>query len=81
MFKKNLIIRLVENFQLFNLIMFQYENRFMSRSNSISEAKEPYEIIIEKNLRSRAKRAQDDAREELGKVLQRVENVIFILNF
>lgn len=57
--------------------MYEYENRFMSRSNSISESKEPFEVIIDKNLRSRARRVQDDTREELGKVLQRVENVIF----
>ncbi|RMZ99567.1 hypothetical protein BpHYR1_021614 [Brachionus plicatilis] len=63
-------------FQKINVMMFEYENRFMSRSNSINETKEPYELIIDKNLRSRAKRVQDDTREELGKVLQRVENTL-----
>ncbi|CAF0706283.1 unnamed protein product [Brachionus calyciflorus] len=56
--------------------MFDYENRFMSRSNSISDNREPYEIVIDKNLRSRAKRLQDDTREELSKVLERVENTL-----
>jgi hypothetical protein len=39
------------------------------------EQREPFELIIDKNLRSRAKRAQDETKEELTKVLQRVENV------
>ena len=39
--------------------------------------KEPYELVIDKTLRSRAKRIQDDTREELSKVLERVENVKF----
>jgi hypothetical protein len=39
------------------------------------DGKEPYQIVIEKNLRSLRKRAQDNTREELTSVLQRVENV------
>ena len=48
---------------------------YLSRSSTFDEDKEPYEIVIEKNMRSRAKRAQDDTKEELSKVLSRVENV------
>lgn len=40
--------------------------------------KEPYQIVIEKNLRSTRKRAQDNTREELTSVLSRVENVIIM---
>ena len=47
----------------------------LSRSNSFDMDREPYEVVIDKNLRSRAKRVQDDTREELTKVLERVENV------
>lgn len=42
----------------------------------IRPQREPYEIIIEKNFMSRAKRMADDTRDELSKVLKRVENVI-----
>ncbi len=38
--------------------------------------KEPYQLVIDKNLRSMRKRAQDNTREELTSVLQRVENVL-----
>lgn len=37
--------------------------------------REPFELVIDKTLRSQAKRLQDDTREELSKVLERVENV------
>jgi hypothetical protein len=40
------------------------------------EDKEPFELVIDKNLRSRARRIQDTTREELSRVLTRVENVI-----
>lgn len=56
--------------------MFDYHSRSISRTNSIDDSREPYELVIDKNLRSRAKRLQDDTREELSKVLERVENVI-----
>ena len=41
----------------------------------ITDNKEPFQMIIDKNLRSMRKRAQDNTREELTSVLQRVENV------
>lgn len=48
----------------------------MAGAHSIDAGhKEPYELVIDKTLRSRAKRIQDDTREELSKVLERVENV------
>ena len=53
----------------------------ISRSESFDMDREPYEIVIDKNLRSRAKRAQDNAKEELTKVLERVENVIGLPSF
>ncbi len=37
---------------------------------------EPCEIIIEKNMLSRAKRIADDTKDELSKVLKRVDKVI-----
>lgn len=43
--------------------------------HSMEGHKEPYELVIDKTLRSRAKRIQDDTREELSKVLERVEHV------
>jgi len=43
-------------------------------------SKEPYQLIIDKNLRSMRKRAQDNTREELTSVLQRVENVMDFVN-
>jgi hypothetical protein len=49
---------------------------YISRSSTFDEDKEPYEIVIDKNLRSRAKRQQDDTKDELSKVLGRVENVM-----
>jgi len=39
--------------------------------------KPPFQVIIDKNLRSRQKRIQDETQEELTKVLERVENVVF----
>lgn len=49
----------------------------LSRSQSYAddEHKEPFELVIDKNLRSRQKRLQDETKEELTKVLERVENV------
>ena len=41
--------------------------------------REPYEIIIEKNYLSRAKRIAEDTKDELSKVLKRVENVNVLL--
>jgi hypothetical protein len=48
---------------------------FSSRSSSGIDSREPYELVIEKNLRSQRKRIQDETREELTSVLERVENV------
>ena len=42
------------------------------------EDKPAFQVIIDKNLRSRQKRIQDETQEELTKVLERVENVILI---
>ena len=39
----------------------------------------PFQVVIDKNLRSRQKRMQDETQEELTKVLERVENVILNL--
>ena len=48
----------------------------LARSNVFEEEnKEPFELVIEKNLRSKAKRVQDETREQLARVLTRVENV------
>lgn len=46
-----------------------------SDTSGSMDHKEPYELVIDKTLRSQAKRMQDNTREELGKVLERVENV------
>ena len=35
----------------------------------------PFQVVIDKNLRSRQKRMQDETQEELTKVLERVESV------
>ncbi len=43
--------------------------------------KPPFQVIIDKNLRSRQKRIQDETQEELTKVLERVENVAFYFIF
>ena len=60
-------------------------SRFSSnslRSDSGIDSREPYEIVIDKNLRSRRKRQQDNTRDELTSVLKRVENVrISILKY
>ena len=48
---------------------------FSSRSGTGIDSSEPYELVIDKNLRSRRKRQQDSTREELTAVLERVENV------
>ena len=48
---------------------------FSSRSGTGIDSSEPYELVIDKNLRSRRKRIQDNTREELTAVLERVENV------
>ena len=53
----------------------------LSRSSSFDDGKEPFEVVIDKNLRSRARRVQDNTREELTKVLERVEHVNKILYF
>ncbi len=52
-----------------------------SRTDTYEDFKEPYQLIIDKNLRSKQKRMQDDTREELQKVLGRVENVTNIYLF
>ena len=41
--------------------------------------KEPFELVIDKYLRSKTRRQQDSTRDELSRVLARVENVGFIL--
>lgn len=46
-----------------------------SSSSAMNSFKEPYQLIIDKNMRSKTKRIQDDTREELNKVLHRVEHV------
>ena len=49
-----------------------------ARSNGSLEfesSREPFELIIEKTLRSRAKRIQDETRDQLTKCLERVEHV------
>jgi len=51
---------------------------------TFDDDREPYELVIEKTLRSRTKRMQDNTREELTQVLERVQNVNFVkylLNF
>ena len=53
----------------------------LTRPETYEGFKEPYQLIIDKNLRSKAKRLQDDTKEELAKVLSRVENVRFFINF
>ena len=50
----------------------------LSRSDTGLDGKEPFQAVIDKNLRSQRKRAQDNTREELTSVLQRVENVIIL---
>ena len=49
--------------------------RSLTRKDSYEGFKEPYQLIIDKNLRSMTKRQQDNTREELTKVLGRVQNV------
>jgi hypothetical protein len=43
--------------------------------DKIRTEKEPFEIVIENNYVSRAKRLADETKDELSKVLKRVENV------
>lgn len=62
---------------MINSVSSSMTNRYSSSSSLALDDhhREPYELVIDKTLRSRAKRIQDDTREELSKVLQRVENV------
>ena len=48
-------------------------------TNELDSSREPYELIIDKTLRSRAKRIQDETKEQLTKCLERVEHVCFLL--
>ena len=48
-----------------------------SNNHEFDTSREPYELVIEKTLRSRAKRIQDETRDQLTKCLERVEQVIF----
>jgi hypothetical protein len=47
----------------------------LGKMQTFEDDREPYELVIEKTLRSRAKRMQDNTREELTQVLERVQNV------
>jgi hypothetical protein len=53
----------------------------LTRADSYENFREPYQLIIDKNLRSKTKRQQDDTREELSKVLSRVEHVRLFISF
>lgn len=65
--------------------VFKSRSRFSTtsslRSLSGIDNSEPYQAIIDKNLRSMRKRQQDNTREELTSVLSRVENVKKNFNF
>lgn len=52
-----------------------------STNQEYETSREPYELIIDKTLRSRAKRIQDETREQLTRCLERVEHVTIIICF
>lgn len=49
-----------------------------NHNHDFDSSREPYELVIEKTLRSRAQRVQDETREQLTKCLERVEHVIYL---
>lgn len=63
------------NISTMNSLSGTFSTSSFTAGHPIEGHKEPYELVIDKTLRSRAKRIQDDTREELSKVLERVENV------